>query len=299
MFYPRLSGDRYVNPFTSFGFKRLFGTESNKNILIDFLNVILPSHHQVKDLTYCSTGNTPLDLNLYCQSENGERLIVEMQKAKHNYFKYRNIYFSSFSTQEQIEKGNWNDKITPVYMIGILDFVFNENKNDDNFFYIVEHDCQEKLKFIYLELPKYNKTIDRLNDHLDKWLFLLKHLPDLKDPPIPLQENIFMQLFEIAKITNFSQTEMAAYENSLKYYRDMNCVIETAREEGIKKGKAQVIQEGMRSLLFKQLARKLGTLPDETRILLNQLSLEQLDELSEALFELGNIEDLHNLLENI
>ena len=218
MFYPRISSDRYINPFTGFGFKRLFGTETNKNLLIDFLNAILPSQHQVKDLTYRSTENLVVDLELYCQSENGEKFIVEMQKAKHNYFKYRSIYYSSFPIQEQAEKGNWNDKITPVYMIGILDFVFNEDKNDDNFLHVVEQDRQEKLKFIYLELPKFKKTIDQLNDHFDKWLYLLRYLPDVKDPPIPLQENIFMQLFEVARITSFSQTEMAAYENSLKYF---------------------------------------------------------------------------------
>jgi predicted transposase/invertase (TIGR01784 family) len=295
MFYPRLSSDRYINPFTGFGFNRLFGTEANKKLLIDFLNV--------KDLTYRSTENLVLDLDLYCQSEKGEKFIVEMQKAKHNYFKKRSIYYSSFPIQEQTEKGNWNDKITPVYMIGILDFVFNEDKNDDSILHIVEQVSYENLKFIYLELPKFKKTIEQLNDHCDKWLFLLKHLSDLEDPPLPLQENVFMQLFEAARITNFSQAEMAAYENSLKHYRDMNSVIETAREEGmaqgIKKGKAQVILESKRSLLLKQLSRKLGTIPDETKVLLHQLAPELLDTLSEALFDLESLEDLHNWLENI
>jgi predicted transposase/invertase (TIGR01784 family) len=303
MFYPRLSGDRYITPFTGFGFKRLFGTESNKNLLIDFLNEILPTQHRVKALTYRSTENLVVDLDLYCQSEKGEKFIVEMQKAKHNYFKDRSIYYSSFPIQEQAEKGNWNDKITPVYMIGILDFVFNEDKNDNNFLHIVEQDRQENLKFIYLELPKFKKTIDQLNDHFDKWLFLLKHLPDLEEPPLPLQENVFMQLFEVARINNFSQAEIAAYENSLKYYRDMNSVIETAREEGmaqgIKKGKDQVIRESKRSLLLKLLSRKLGTIPDEIKVLLNQLAPEILDVLSEALFDLESLEDLHNWLKNI
>jgi len=312
MFYPSLSGDRYINPLTDFGFKRLFGTEPNKNLLIDFLNVILPTQHRVKDLTYRSNenlGNTPLDrkavFDLYCQSEKGEKFIVEMQKAKHNYFKDRSIYYASFPIQEQAPKGDWNYKLAPVYTIGILDFVFDEDKNDDAFFHIVElkdQDCKvfyEKLKFIYLELPKFKKTIDQLNDHFDKWLFLLKHLPDLEEPPLLLQENVFMQLFEVARITNFSQVEREAYENSLKYYRDMNGVIETAREEGKVQGVQEGIQEGKRSLLLKQLSRKLGTIPDETKVLLHQLAPELLDSLSEALFDLESLEDLHNWLENI
>jgi predicted transposase/invertase (TIGR01784 family) len=308
MFYPRLSGDRYINPLTDFGFKRLFGTEPNKKLLIDFLNVILPSQHRVKDLTYRSNenlGNTPLDrkavFDLYCQSEKGEKFIVEMQKAKHNYFKDRSIYYASFPIQDQAEKGDWNYKLEPIYTIGILDFIFDEDKNDDNLLHIVElkdQNCKvfyEKLKFIYLELPKFKKTIDQLNDHFDKWLFLLKHLPDLEEPPLPLQEKVFMQLFEVAQITNFSQAEREAYENSLKYYRDMNGVIETAREEG----KAQGVQEGKRSLLLKQLSRKLGTIPDEIKVLLHKLAPERLDILSEALFDLESLEDLHNWLENI
>lgn len=311
MFFQRLRGDRYINPLTDFGFKRLFGTEPNKNLLIDFLNVILPPQHQVKDLTYRSTenlGNSPLDrkavFDLYCESEKGEKFIVEMQKAKHNYFKDRSIYYASFPIQEQAEKGNWNYKLEPIYTIGILDFVFEEDKNEDRLLHIVElkdQDCQvfyEKLKFIYLELPKFNKTIDQLNNHFDKWLFLLKHLPDLEEPPIPLQENVFMQLFEVAQIAKFSQTEREAYENSLKYYRDMNSVIETAREEGIQEGKAQGIQEGKQLLLQKQLARKLGSIPNEVAVMLYQSSPELLDRLSEALFDLENLEDLRRWLED-
>ncbi len=308
MFYPRLNGDRYINPLTDFGFKRLFGTEPNKNLLIDFLNVVLPPQHRVKDLTYRSTenlGNTPIDrkavFDLYCESEKGEKFIVEMQKAKHNYFKDRSIYYASFPIQEQSQKGSWNYKLEPIYTIGILDFIFDEDKNDDSFLHIVElkdQNCKvfyEKLKFIYLELPKFKKTIDQLNDHFDKWLFLLKHLPDLEDPPLPLQENVFLQLFEVAQIASFSQAERESYENSLKYYRDMNGVIETAREEGM----AQGIQEGKRSLLLKQLSRRLGTIPDEIKVLLFQLEPEPLDVLSEALFDLQSLEDLCNWLENI
>ncbi|MEA5485212.1 MULTISPECIES: Rpn family recombination-promoting nuclease/putative transposase [Pseudanabaena] len=317
----RLSRDRYINLLTDFGFKRLFGTEPNKNLLIDFLNVILPAQHHVKDLTYRNTenlGNTPIDrkaiFDLYCESETGEKFIVEMQKAKHNYFKDRSIYYSTFPIQEQAEKGDWNYKLTPVYAIGILDFIFDEDKNDDTLVHIVELKDQdgkvfyEKLKFIYLELPKFKKSIDQLNDHFDKWLFLLKHLPELEEPPLSLQENVFMQLFEASKIASFSQEERDAYENSLKYYRDLKGVVDTAREEGIQEGKiqgiqegkAQGIQEGKLSLLLKQLARKLGIIiPDEIKVQLYQLDPNVLDTFSEALFDLENLEDLHNWLKSI
>ena len=250
--------DRYINPLTDFGFKRIFGTEINKALLIDFLNVILPPQHHVKDLTYRNTenlGNTPIDrkaiFDLYCESKSGEKFIVEMQKAKHDYFKDRSVYYATFPIQEQAKKGEWNYKLKAVYTIGILDFIFRDHQDDPTLLHIVELKDQEcrvfydKLKFIYIELPKFTKTIDELQNHFEQWLFVLKHLPDLEYQPSSLQDNVFKQLFDTAQITNLSPEDRQAYENSLKYYRDMVGVVETARREGIKKGLQKGIQQGI------------------------------------------------------
>ena len=249
--------DRYINPLTDFGFKRLFGTEAHKELLIDFLNVVLPPHHQVKDLTFRNTenlGNTPMDrkaiFDLYCESQSGEKFIVEMQKAKHNYFKERSVYYATFPIQEQAQKGNWNYKLTAVYTIGILDFVFSDHRNESTLLHIVElkdQDCRvfyEKLKFIYIELPKFTKTIDELENHFEQWLYLLRHLPDLEDPPSELQCSPFNQLFSAAEVANLSKPERKAYENSLKYYRDMVGVVDTAREEGREQGRQEGREQG-------------------------------------------------------
>ena len=127
--------DKYINPLTDFGFKKLFGSEPNKILLIDFLNQILPDKHQIKDLTY--SRNEQLGLNeldrkaifdLYCTGESGERFIVELQKAKQNFFKDRSIYYASFPIQEQAQKGNWDYRLEPVYTVGILDFIFDDHK---------------------------------------------------------------------------------------------------------------------------------------------------------------------------
>ena len=250
--------DRYINPLTDFGFKRIFGTEINKALLIDFLNVILPPQHHVKDLTYRNTenlGNTPIDrkaiFDLYCESASGEKFIVEMQKAKHNYFKDRSVYYATFPIQEQAKKGEWDYKLKAVYTIGILDFIFRDHQDDPTLLHIVELKDQEcrvfydKLKFIYIELPKFTKTIDELQNHFEQWLFVLKHLPDLEYQPSSLQDNVFKQLFDTAQITNLSPEDRQAYENSLKYYRDMVGVVETARREGIQKGRQQGIEQGI------------------------------------------------------
>ena len=175
MFGRRLSQERYINPLTDFGFKRLFGTEPNKALLMDFLNVVLPARHTISDLSYRNSetvGNTALDrkaiFDIYCKSESGERFIVEIQKAKQNFFKDRSVYYATFPIQEQAQKGIWDYQLSSVYTVGILDFIFDEHKDDDTLLHTVElksQNCEvfyDKLKFIYLELPKFRKTIDEL-----------------------------------------------------------------------------------------------------------------------------------------
>ena len=247
---------KYINPLTDFGFKKLFGTDVNKVLLIDFLNEILPNK-KIKDLTYASTeqlGRTELDrkaiFDLYCIGENGERFIVEMQKAKQNYFKDRSIFYASFPVQEQAKKNEWDYKLEPVYSVGILDFIFDDHKTDKNLLHIVElknQRCEvfyDKLKFIYLELPKFKKKEEELKTHFDKWLYVFTHLSELQNRPKKLQERIFNRLFEAAEIAKFSKKEREAYEESLKNYRDIKNIVDTSREEGLQEGREEGLQKG-------------------------------------------------------
>ncbi|MEQ8706321.1 MAG: Rpn family recombination-promoting nuclease/putative transposase [Phaeodactylibacter sp.] len=241
--------DKYINPLTDFGFKKLFGTEPNKILLIDFLNQILPQRHRIKDLSYSRNeqmGLNELDrkavFDLYCIGESGERFIVEIQKAKQNYFKDRSIYYSSFPIQEQAKKGEWSYRLEPVYTVGILDFIFDDHKLEDELLHIVElknQNCEvfyDKLKFIYIELPKFRKKEEELDTQFDKWLFVFKHLSGLQDRPKKLQDKIFERLFEAAEIAKFTPEEREAYEESLKNYRDLKNVVDTSREEGYREG---------------------------------------------------------------
>lgn len=250
--------DRYINPLTDFGFKKLFGSEPNKPLLIDFLNQILPDNKQVEDLTYASNdklGRTELDrkaiFDLYCVGKNKERFIVEMQKAKQNYFKDRSVYYASFPIQEQAQKGDWNYELEPVYSIGILDFIFDDHKNDNNLHHIVElknQRCEvfyDKLKFIYIELPKFKKKEEELETQFDKWLYVLTHLSKLQGRPKKLQERVFKRLFEAAEIAKFTPKELEAYDRSLKYYRDIKNVVDTSREEGREEEKLKIIKTGI------------------------------------------------------
>jgi predicted transposase/invertase (TIGR01784 family) len=250
--------DKYINPLTDFGFKKLFGTEPNKILLIDFLNQILPEKHRIKDLSY--SRNEQLGLNeldrkaifdLYCVGESGERFIVEVQKAKQNFFKYRSIYYASFPIQEQAQKGDWDYRLEPVYTVGILDFIFDDHKSEEGLLHMVElknQRCEvfyDKLKFIYIELPKFKKQEQELETQFDKWLFVFRHLSHLQNRPQQLQDKIFQKLFEAAEIARFSPEEREAYEDSLKYYRDLKNVVDTSRLEGIKEIAKKLKTKGM------------------------------------------------------
>ncbi len=269
--------DKYINPLTDFGFKKLFGSEPNKDLLIDFLNLFLPSKHTIRNLTYTKNehlGETLLDrkaiFDIYCESITGEKFIVEVQKAKQTYFKDRSIYYATFPVQEQAKRGDWNFKLAAVYTISILDFIFDEHQEEDNLLHFVELKTQDgkvfydKLKFIYLELPKFKKTEKELVTHFDKWLFIFRHLAELQKRPKALQERIFKKLFEAAEIARFSPTEREAYQSSLKYYRDLKNVVDTSKEEGLKEGEEIGIEKGLKQGLeqglkqgLKQVAKNL------------------------------------------
>jgi predicted transposase/invertase (TIGR01784 family) len=251
--------DRYINPYTDFGFKKLFGSEVNKELLIDFLNELIKEKGKITDVRYLQSeqlGALALDrkaiFDIYCETDSGEKFIVEMQKAKQNYFKDRSLFYATFPIRDQAQLGAWDFELKAVYLVGILDFVFTEEQlRDDSYHHeiklmdtVTKTVFNDKLTFIYLEMPKFNKTEQELASHFDKWLYVLKHLPDLTKRPARLQERVFEKLFKAAEIAKFTATELDAYENSLKVYRDMKNVIDTAWDEGEQKGMEKGIAKG-------------------------------------------------------
>ena len=102
----------------------------------------------------------------------------------------------------------------------------------------------DKLTFIYLEMPKFNKSEDELVTMFDKWLFVLRNLSRLMARPAALQDRIFTRLFEAAEIAKFTKEQYEAYEESLKVYRDWQNTIVTAEQKGIAKGMEKGLAEG-------------------------------------------------------
>jgi len=272
--------EKYINPFTDYGFKRLFGEEPNKDLLLDFLNELLKKEQgKITELQYLKNENlATTELNrkavfdLYCTNEKGEKFIVELQKTKQKFFKDRTVYYSTFPIREQAIVGSeWNFELKKVYTIAILDFVFDEDKNQpDKFRYDVKlTDIEtkeifyDKLTFIYLEMPKFNKKAEELETRFEKWLFVLKNLHKLDRIPDNLRENIFLKLFETAEISKFNPKEYQEYEDSLKYYRDLKNSLDTAREEGKIEGKIEDAKKMLEKKLDISLISEITGLSEE------------------------------------
>ena len=192
---------------------------------------------------------------MYCTNEKGEKLIVELQKTKQKFFKDRTLYYSTFPIRDQAIRGSeWNFELKRIYTIAILNFIFDEDKNQaKKFRYDVKlSDIEtrevfyDKLTFIYLEMPKFEKNIDEIETRFEKWLYVLKNLHKLDRIPERLKENIFLKLFQIAEIAKFNPQEYQDYEDSMKYYRDIKNSLDTAKEEGKIEEKIEIAKNGLK-----------------------------------------------------
>ena len=229
----------------------------NKELLISFLNSLLHGREVIKDVTFLNAehlGTQEYDrkavFDVYCENEQGEKFLVEMQKGEQQFFKDRSVFYSTFPIREQAKRGNWDYELKAVYTVGILNFVFDD-KDDEYFHHEVKlmdiytkEVFYDKLTFVYLEMPKFNKREDELVTMFDKWLFVLRNLASLLERPAALQERVFTRLFEAAEIAKFSKRELCEYEDSLKNFRDMYSVITTAEMKGEARGREEGRAEG-------------------------------------------------------
>lgn len=279
---------KYINPFTDYGFKKLFGEEASKKLLISFLNDLLPIRDKIINLTFKKNEQQGEILisrkavyDIFCEDEKGNQFIVEMQNARQLYFKDRAIYYSTFPIRDQAQKGDWDFRLKAVYCVGLLGFEFEKENIEREYINNVQLKNQnnkifyDKLSFIFIELPKYNKKESELETHFDKWLYFLKNLESFEKIPDILKEEIFEEAFKVAEIAKFTPEELLEYEESLKIYRDNINVIETAKEEGREEGR----EEGEKNKSLEIAKNLLDVLDDETISIKTGLIIEEVKEL--------------------
>ena len=221
---------RYINPYTDFGFKKLFGEEASKDLLIDFLNSILPKDRQIADIEFHSLekhGTIRDDrkavFDVHCTAkESGERFIVEMQKAKQHYFQDRALFYSTFAIQEQAVSGDWDFQLNAVYFVAILDFVYDKEDDRKKFFREVSlkdqdgEEVYDKYYQYFFQMPLFNTPLSELKTQRDKWFYFLRNLESFTDIPAILQEPVFERAFATAARCNLSVEESQQYEADLK-----------------------------------------------------------------------------------
>ena len=269
--------DKYIDPFTDFGFKRIFGTEENKRFLISFLNDLLDIEDNIVDLEYRNLEKLGLNVvdrkaifDVYCTDEKNNNFIVELQRGKQKYFKDRSIYYTSFPIQEQSKKGDWDYSLKKIFFVGILDFSIDDSdeyleqvklKNKKNTVFY------DKLTYYYIQIPKFQKQEQDLSNHLEYWLYYLSNLAKCQSiPKILEKDELIKEAFNVAEFLALSKDEQFVYQLDLKAKLDYKNVLDYAKEEaekqGIEKGEKNKQLEIAKSLLdvldIKIIALKTG-----------------------------------------
>ena len=249
---------KYINPFTDVGFKRIFGQELSKPLLLDFLNSLFEGEKHIANLTFLDKEqpalfeeDRSLIYDIYCETDDGEKIIVEMQNKSQPFFKNRSIYYISESIARQGERGSaWNYAIDSVYLVAFLNFspidfkkqfrtdvVLAEKGTTEQF--------SDKLRMIFLQLPLFTKEADECENQVERWIYLLKNMETLNRLPWAAQSAVFQKLESIADVSGMTRAERLQYDEALKKYRDTISVFEGVRLEGLAEGRKEGRKEGI------------------------------------------------------
>ena len=252
---------KYINPFTDVGFKRIFGQELSKPLLLDFLNSLFEGEKHIANLTFLDKEqpalfeeDRSLIYDIYCETDDGEKIIVEMQNKSQPFFKNRSIYYISESIARQGERGSaWNYAIDSVYLVAFLNFspldfkkqfrtdvVLAEKGTTEQF--------SDKLRMIFLQLPLFTKEADECENQVERWIYLLKNMETLNRLPWAAQSAVFQKLESIADVSGMTRAERLQYDEALKKYRDTISVFEGVRMEGRKEGRKEGIIANARKM---------------------------------------------------
>ena len=275
------TGQQYAELLCDFVFKRLFGSEANKDVLISFLNVLLEDV-EIENVDFIPTehlGMTEDDrkviFDISCSCMDGRTFIIEMQKGYQKHFRKRAVYYTTYPISQQGRmahdkylrekaaaqhvdvKFNWDYDLTPVTVVAILNFQFEHDDDWPREKYHSSYRLREDgsneimtdvLRFVFLELGRFKKRIWELETVFDRWMYLLKHMHEMVVIPNEFKDPLFSRLFLLAEINNFTSDELQQYQKSLENMGEFENIItsteERAREAGRAEGRAEGLTEG-------------------------------------------------------
>ena len=264
---------KYINLMVDWSFKRVFGTEVNKDILIEFLKVIFPQF-AITDITYIPTEQLGIMeddrkaiFDVLCKTEDGKTFLVEMQRGAQKHFFERALYYTSFpimkqgkkaiAKEEEKGKGPWDFSLNGVFFLGILDFEYEQDEMTEHRYQLLETKTlkrmTDKLEFVFVEVAKFDKREDELETDLDKWLYLLKNMSTLLERPAALRDRVFGRLFDVAEYARLDDKERKNYVESMNTARDTYNQIDFALNKGIGIGLEKKAYEIARRMIAKGL----------------------------------------------
>ena len=280
---------RFIDPRVDWAFKRIFGSEDTKECLITFLNGLFEDELVIKDVTFAKTeklGLRPDDrgvvFDVYCITNEGKHIIVEMQKKEQEYFADRALYYTARAIVQQGIRGIWDYHLAPVYTVCFMDFVsqspiLKEFRTD-----MVLTDLQtrqrvsDRMRIVYLQLPLFDKhTEAECMDIFDCWIYIMKNMNMFEQMPFSEKYPVFRKLAEIGDLRKLSREELELYDEDIKNMRDIYATRKFDEKRGMEKGMAKGMEIGMAKGMEKE---KLAT---AHRLLSMGLSDEQVSTVTE------------------
>jgi len=290
---------RFIDPKIDFAFKKIFGSSDSKDILINFLNAILyEAQPLIEDLEIIDsqpesptlgTQETRLDVKA---TINGDRIaLVEIQLINVPSFGNRVLYNAAKSYSQQLTGKDRYERLKTVISLKIADFEMFDNQPEFMSRFVFQEKEQQfecpdtAIELVFIELPKFSKELAALETTADQWIYFLKNTSTLETVPETLSAVPEIQkAFRIAREDNFTQEELKELQKQELWIQDQQIAIEIARE--------QVTKTAQLSLILRQLVRRLGTIQPETENSIRQLSVEELENLGEAVVDFNHPSDL-------
>ncbi len=303
---------KFISPKTDLAFKKIFGSSDSKDILISFLNALIYDEQPtIQDLEIVDPYNPKpiVDLkdsylDVKAVLNNGSTVIIEMQLLYVGAFEKRVVYNLAKTYGNQLGSGGRYAELKPVIALTITDFIMLRNSPEviSKFSFKEERALfdypHQELRLVFVELPKFNKTLEEIDRLAEKWIYFLKETPNLQ--VIPPKLAAVPELDKALKIANrasLSVTELEEIQRREMWIEDRRGEITFAKEQGLAQGLAQGIAQGQMGLILRQLERRFGEVPESAIAQIQQLSVDQLAELAIAILDLHNLEDLSQWLQ--
>ena len=293
----------FISPKTDYAFKKIFGSDQSQDILISFLNaVIYDGKNQIKSLIIINPYNpaqvqTLKDsyLDVRAVLDDDSQVIIEMQVASVTAFDKRVVYNLAKTYSTQLGPRQGYRYLKQVIGVTITDFeMFPEIEEVVNSFAFLNEKkffkyTAAEMRLVFVELPKFHKSLDELESLVDKWIYFIKEADSLEVIPEILGDvSVIEKALNIANEINLSVKELELLEQRAIMAQDESGRILFAEEKGKLKGAI--------ALIIRQLKKRLGEAPENLKNQLQSLSLAELENLSEEIFNFSTFDDLSNWL---